>query len=63
MTDAAVAINQDGTVLALPKHALSSLRDRTVCGKPGAGLIGMRWDKLLEVDQCPECTLFLSAED
>lgn len=58
-----MALNQDGTVLVLPKHALSSLPDRTVCGKPGTALIGMRWEKLLEVDQCPECTLFLSAEN
>lgn len=58
-----MALSSDGTVLVLPKHALSSLPDRTVCGKPGAALIGMRWDSLLEVDQCPECILFLSAED
>ncbi len=63
MTDAAVALNQDGTVMVLPKHALSSLPDRTVCGKAGAGLIGMRWEKLPAVDQCSECTLFLSAEN
>ena len=63
MTDAAVALSDDGTVKALPKHALSTISGRTVCGQGGASLPGMRWEHIPLVDQCSECALFLSAED
>ncbi|MGI8537724.1 MAG: hypothetical protein ACR2K2_14865 [Mycobacteriales bacterium] len=63
MTDAAVALSDDGTVEALPKHALSTLSDRAVCGKGAASLPGLRWEHIPAEDQCSECALFLSAED
>lgn len=57
-----MALGADGSVEVLPKHAVSTVKGVTLCGRDGAPLIGMRWDWVPEQDQCPECVLFLSAE-
>ena len=62
MTVAAVALSEDGKVVVVPKHAVSAARGLTLCGRDGTALLGMRWEWVPAVDQCPECVLFLSAE-
>lgn len=62
MTVAAVALGEDGTVVSIPKHAVSATPGLTLCGRDGTALLGMRWEWVPDVDQCHECVLFLSAE-